>query len=119
MGGAGLENVAVVCAKARVVGVAFFDYKHGQTGVAPNAIELHPVLGFACLQGPGKSPPPPPPPSGTPCAASYPGDHRDEGGLRGHAASRVNACRTACTKRSRAPSSPTKKPRFRGFSKSG
>lgn len=25
-------------------GVGFFDYKHGQTGVAPNAIELHPVL---------------------------------------------------------------------------
>jgi hypothetical protein len=24
----------------------FFDYQHGQTGVAPNAIELHPVLGF-------------------------------------------------------------------------
>jgi hypothetical protein len=38
-----------VCAEARVVGVAFFDYKHGQTGVAPNAIELHPVLRFACL----------------------------------------------------------------------
>ncbi len=34
---------------ARVVGVAFFDYLHGQTGVAPNGIELHPVLGFACL----------------------------------------------------------------------
>jgi hypothetical protein len=31
------------------VGVVFFDYKHGQTGVAPNAIELHPILGFACL----------------------------------------------------------------------
>ena len=27
-----------------VRGVGFFDYKHGQTGVAPNAIELHPVL---------------------------------------------------------------------------
>jgi hypothetical protein len=38
-----------LCSKARVVGVAFFDYKHGQTGVAPNAIELHPILGFACL----------------------------------------------------------------------
>ena len=22
---------------------------HGQTGVAPNAVELHPILGFACL----------------------------------------------------------------------
>jgi hypothetical protein len=43
-------RVAVhVCARARVTGVAFFDFKHGQTGVAPNAIELHPLLGFRCL----------------------------------------------------------------------
>jgi hypothetical protein len=62
-----------VCAKARVVGVAFFDYKHGQTGVAPNAIELHPVLGFACLSKAGPPPPPPPPPSSGRCAPSYPG----------------------------------------------
>ena len=27
-----------------VRGVGFFDFPHGQTGVAPNAIELHPVL---------------------------------------------------------------------------
>jgi hypothetical protein len=27
-----------------VTGVGFFDTPHGQTGVAPNAIELHPVL---------------------------------------------------------------------------
>jgi hypothetical protein len=40
-----------LCAKAQVVGVAFFDFKHGQTGVAPNAIELHPILGFHCLSG--------------------------------------------------------------------
>jgi hypothetical protein len=40
-----------LCAQARVVGVAFFDFKHGQTGVAPNAIELHPILDFACLSG--------------------------------------------------------------------
>jgi hypothetical protein len=40
---------ARLCAKARVTGVAFFDFKHGQTGVAPNAIELHPVLAFRCL----------------------------------------------------------------------
>jgi hypothetical protein len=31
--------------------VAFFDFDHGQTGVAPNAIELHPILGFRCLSG--------------------------------------------------------------------
>jgi hypothetical protein len=39
------------CARARVTGVAFFDFDHGQTGVAPNAIELHPMLRFACLSG--------------------------------------------------------------------
>jgi hypothetical protein len=38
-----------VCRRARVTGVAFFDFKDGQTGVAPNAIELHPILGFTCL----------------------------------------------------------------------
>jgi len=27
-----------------ITGVAFFDFRHGQTGVAPNAIELHPVV---------------------------------------------------------------------------
>jgi hypothetical protein len=38
-----------LCARAVITGVAFFDFKHGQTGVAPNAIELHPILGFRCL----------------------------------------------------------------------
>jgi hypothetical protein len=33
---------------ATVTGVAFFDFQHGQTGVAPNAIELHPILAFRC-----------------------------------------------------------------------
>jgi hypothetical protein len=37
-----------LCAHARVTGVSFFDFDHGQTGVAPNAIELHPILGFHC-----------------------------------------------------------------------
>jgi hypothetical protein len=40
-----------LCARAHVVGVAFWDYFHHQTGVAPNAIELHPILGFECLSG--------------------------------------------------------------------
>jgi hypothetical protein len=40
-----------LCARARVTGVVFFDFNHGQTGVAPNAIELHPVLAFRCLAG--------------------------------------------------------------------
>lgn len=29
-----------------VTGVGFFDFDHGQNGVAPNAFELHPVLGI-------------------------------------------------------------------------
>ncbi len=29
-----------------ITGVGFFDFKHGQTGLAPNGIELHPVIGF-------------------------------------------------------------------------
>ena len=46
-----------LCTQARVVGVAFFDFKPGQTtGVAPNAIALHPILDFACLVGPGGEP---------------------------------------------------------------
>jgi hypothetical protein len=45
------RNHVRLCARARVTGVAFFDYDHGQAGVAPNAIELHPILGFRCLSG--------------------------------------------------------------------
>jgi len=48
---AAARNVVRVCPKARVLGVAFWDFKHNQTGVAPNGIELHPILGFACLSG--------------------------------------------------------------------
>jgi len=32
--------------RVRVTGVGFWDEIHGQTGVAPNGIELHPVLSF-------------------------------------------------------------------------
>lgn len=35
-----------VSVRVRIVGVGFFDVEHGQSGVAPNAIELHPVLGI-------------------------------------------------------------------------
>jgi hypothetical protein len=31
---------------ATITGVGFFDFPHGQTGHAPNDIELHPVLKF-------------------------------------------------------------------------
>jgi hypothetical protein len=70
-----------LCDRATVAGVAFFDFKHGQTGVAPNAIELHPILGFRCSGGSGEAPSPPPttpsspttptPPKGN-CDPSYP-----------------------------------------------
>ncbi len=45
------RRAARTCAKARVEGVAFFDTDHGQDGVAPNAIKLHPILHFGCLTG--------------------------------------------------------------------
>jgi len=55
---------------ATLTGVGFFDFLHGQTGVAPNGIELHPVIGFALVSG---GPPPPPPSSpGTSCDPAYP-----------------------------------------------
>jgi hypothetical protein len=44
-----------VMGKATIRGVGFFDFLHDQTGVAPNGIELHPVLRFAsatCSGGP-------------------------------------------------------------------
>jgi hypothetical protein len=31
---------------ATITGVAFFDVIHGQRGVAPNGVELHPALSF-------------------------------------------------------------------------
>jgi hypothetical protein len=38
---------------AQITGVGFFDTNHGQDGVAPNTIELHPVLDFTVLPAPG------------------------------------------------------------------
>jgi hypothetical protein len=49
-----------------VRGVGFFDFKHGQSGVAPNAIELHPLLAFntgGSTKLPTAGPQPPAPPS--------------------------------------------------------
>jgi hypothetical protein len=39
----GVENTSV---PVTVTGVAFFDRLHGQDGVAPNGVELHPILSF-------------------------------------------------------------------------
>ena len=39
-----------LCGRAKVTGAAFFDFDDVQTSVAPNAIEVHPILGFHCLR---------------------------------------------------------------------
>lgn len=57
--GSTFQSVSV---PVRVMGIGFFDYLHGQTGVAPNGIELHPVLDVQF------NPNPPP----TPIAAAAP-----------------------------------------------
>lgn len=36
----------VVHGRGVVTGIGFFDFLHGQRGVAPNGIELHPVTSF-------------------------------------------------------------------------
>ena len=62
-------------AHVRITGVGFFDFPHGQSGVAPNAIELHPVLEVQFGAKVNPSPPPhtrpvsPPPPA--PKAGSF------------------------------------------------
>ena len=39
-----IRNVRV---PVTITGIGFFDFIHGQTGVAPNGVELHPVLSIA------------------------------------------------------------------------
>ena len=41
---AGVPMITKVSVSVQLEGVGFFDRLHGQTGVAPNGIELHPVL---------------------------------------------------------------------------
>jgi hypothetical protein len=48
----------------RIAGVGFYDFPHGQSGRAPNSIELHPVLRFSV--GAGSARPPPAPPASKP-----------------------------------------------------
>jgi len=73
----GDSSFSQLSGSATIRGAGFFDFLHGQTGVAPNGIELHPVLRFTnatCSGGSRPSPPPPTtpqPPKGN-CAASYP-----------------------------------------------
>jgi len=46
---------------ATITGVGFFDFLHGQRGVAPNGIELHPVLDFEGQPAAAVAPAPPSP----------------------------------------------------------
>ncbi len=46
-GSAKTSSFTDLTGRATVTGVGFWDFKHGQTGVAPNAIELHPVVAFS------------------------------------------------------------------------
>ncbi len=55
---------------ATITGVGFFDFQHGQRGVAPNGVELHPVLSFTAIGCVPKVPPPPPPACPAPTTAS-------------------------------------------------
>ena len=56
-----------------VTGVGFFDVFHSQTGVAPNAFELHPLLSVCFGAGCAGTPPPPPPPASHGCSSVNPG----------------------------------------------
>jgi hypothetical protein len=65
-------------AVVQITGVGFFDFLHGQTGVAPNGIELHPVLSITAVGGVTPALPAPVPTaaptagSRTDCDPSYP-----------------------------------------------
>ena len=43
----GSSDFATLRRNVTITGIGFWDLIHGQTGVAPNGIELHPVLSFA------------------------------------------------------------------------
>lgn len=44
LGPGGAAQVQQVAVPVTVTGLGFFDFNHGQLGVAPNAVELHPVI---------------------------------------------------------------------------
>jgi hypothetical protein len=69
----------------QIAGVGFFDFKHGQSGVAPNAIELHPVLRFSTGAGSSTLPP-----------ARQSASHSRQYGLQGHSRSVLRSAQTRC-----------------------
>jgi len=52
-------------APVEITGIGFFDRPHGQTGRAPNDIEIHPILSIQFLGQPSPAPSPTPQPSPT------------------------------------------------------
>jgi hypothetical protein len=46
-GSIGSSSFVSLKGTATLTGVGFWDEKHGQTGVAPNGIELHPILSYS------------------------------------------------------------------------
>jgi hypothetical protein len=44
-------STAAIGSLLEVDGIGFFDYHHGQRGMAPNAFELHPVVGLRVIAG--------------------------------------------------------------------
>jgi hypothetical protein len=69
--------------KIRVTGVVFFDKYHRQSGVASNAVELHPVLAVRALEEASHQQPLPPAAAQTGPARSD--DQTDIGGVARHA----------------------------------
>ena len=61
--GAASSSFRRLAGSATITGIGFFDQIHGQVGVAPNGIELHPVLHFEspdCARVRGTPTPTPP-----------------------------------------------------------
>ena len=66
-----VESFRLLGGHATITGVGFFDRKHGQRGLAPNGIELHPVLAFSssdCAPAGGAPRTPSPVPTAQPAA---------------------------------------------------
>lgn len=63
------SSFAAVNIPVRIQGIGFFDFHHGQTGVAPNAVELHPVTGIVFYPAAGSPTTAPNPGSSDPAPA--------------------------------------------------
>lgn len=66
------SHFASISGTVVLTGVGFFDFLHGQTGVAPNGIELHPVLSIEGAPGPTTPAPGPTTPAPLACHTEAP-----------------------------------------------